>query len=231
MRWWRASWWKMKGPGIPPDNLESIFERFYTERPGETFGRNSGLGLSIARQIIEGAGGRIYAENRAPDNQQGAGARLIVELPASEPMSDPVNIHASCVAIGNKGVLLLGKSGAGKSDLALRLIDGGAKLVADDRTILFAKRRGAACPGARHHPGPSGDTGRGHRRIACSHARCGWRWRCVLGREGARLPKPQFYRIAPAPLRMNTKLPQIALDARYASTPAKIRAALDGFFA
>ena len=70
-----------EGPGIPPDNLESIFNRFYTERPGENFGRNSGLGLSIARQIIEGAGGRIYAENRGPDNQQGSGARLIVELP------------------------------------------------------------------------------------------------------------------------------------------------------
>jgi two-component system, OmpR family, sensor histidine kinase ChvG len=69
------------GPGIPPDNLESIFERFYTERPVENFGRNSGLGLSIARQIIEGAGGRIYAENRAPGNQQGVGARLVVELP------------------------------------------------------------------------------------------------------------------------------------------------------
>jgi two-component system sensor histidine kinase ChvG len=67
-----------EGPGIPPDNLESIFERFYTERPGETFGRNSGLGLSIARQIIEGAGGRIYAENRKE-----GGARLIVELPLS----------------------------------------------------------------------------------------------------------------------------------------------------
>jgi two-component system sensor histidine kinase ChvG len=70
-----------EGPGIPPDNLESIFERFYTERPGENFGRNSGLGLSIARQIIEGAGGRIYAENRAPRNAQGQGARLVVELP------------------------------------------------------------------------------------------------------------------------------------------------------
>jgi two-component system sensor histidine kinase ChvG len=67
-----------EGPGIPPDNLESIFERFYTERPGETFGRNSGLGLSIARQIIEGAGGRIFAENR-----EGGGACLIVELPLS----------------------------------------------------------------------------------------------------------------------------------------------------
>jgi len=73
-----------EGPGIPPGNLESIFERFYTERPGESFGRNSGLGLSIARQIIEGASGRIYAENRSPDNQQGGGARLIVELPLSQ---------------------------------------------------------------------------------------------------------------------------------------------------
>jgi two-component system sensor histidine kinase ChvG len=71
-----------EGPGIPPENVESIFERFYTtERPGDHFGRNSGLGLSIARQIIEGAGGRIYAENRAPEGQQGAGARLVVELP------------------------------------------------------------------------------------------------------------------------------------------------------
>ncbi len=73
-----------EGPGIPPENLESIFERFYTtERPGDHFGRNSGLGLSIARQIIEGAGGRIYAENRDPDDKQGAGARLVVELPLS----------------------------------------------------------------------------------------------------------------------------------------------------
>jgi two-component system sensor histidine kinase ChvG len=74
-----------EGPGIPPDNLESIFERFYTERPSDTFGRNSGLGLSIARQIIEDAGGRIYAENRAPGNQQSGGARLIVELPLGHP--------------------------------------------------------------------------------------------------------------------------------------------------
>jgi len=44
-----------------------------------------------------------------------------------------VNIHASCVRIRGKGVLLLGASGAGKSDLALEMIDGGAKLVADDR--------------------------------------------------------------------------------------------------
>lgn len=72
------------GPGIPPDNLESIFERFYTERPGETFGKNSGLGLSIARQITQNAGGRIWAENRPPriNGQTSGGARFVVELPA-----------------------------------------------------------------------------------------------------------------------------------------------------
>jgi two-component system sensor histidine kinase ChvG len=64
------------GPGIPPDNLETIFERFYTERPHVNFGNNSGLGLSIARQIAQSAGGRIWAQNR-----DGGGARFIVELP------------------------------------------------------------------------------------------------------------------------------------------------------
>ena len=72
------------GPGIPPDNLETIFNRFYTERPGEQdFGRNSGLGLSIARQIVEGAGGRIWAENRKNETGQTTGARFVVELPLS----------------------------------------------------------------------------------------------------------------------------------------------------
>lgn len=72
-----------EGPGIPPENLESIFGRFYTERPSDHFGKNSGLGLSIARQIVQRVGGRIWAENRpskdpAKDN---GGARFVVELP------------------------------------------------------------------------------------------------------------------------------------------------------
>jgi serine kinase of HPr protein (carbohydrate metabolism regulator) len=46
-------------------------------------------------------------------------------------------LHATCVAIGGRGVLLRGRSGSGKSDLALRLIDRGARLVSDDYTILF----------------------------------------------------------------------------------------------
>jgi two-component system sensor histidine kinase ChvG len=66
-----------EGHGIPPENLETIFNRFYTERPAEHgFGKNSGLGLSIARQIAAGLGGRIWAENR-----ETGGARFVVELP------------------------------------------------------------------------------------------------------------------------------------------------------
>jgi two-component system sensor histidine kinase ChvG len=79
-----------EGPGVPPDNLESIFERFYTERPpgGDgrrpAFGGHSGLGLSIARQIVEVHGGAIHAENRrdaaAPTP---AGARFVISFPAA----------------------------------------------------------------------------------------------------------------------------------------------------
>jgi two-component system sensor histidine kinase ChvG len=52
------------GPGIPAYAFERIFERFYTDRPNQGFGQNSGLGLSISRQIIEAYGGKIWALNR-----------------------------------------------------------------------------------------------------------------------------------------------------------------------
>jgi two-component system sensor histidine kinase ChvG len=72
------------GPGIPPDNLETVFERFYTSRPkGAAFGSNSGLGLSIVRQIVEAHGGRVWAENRRGDDGQVAGARFEIALPAA----------------------------------------------------------------------------------------------------------------------------------------------------
>jgi two-component system sensor histidine kinase ChvG len=55
-----------EGPGIPPDKLESIFERFYSDRPqsDSTLGKNSGLGLSITRDIVDAYGGSIEAVNR-----------------------------------------------------------------------------------------------------------------------------------------------------------------------
>jgi two-component system sensor histidine kinase ChvG len=84
------------GPGIPPHALERIFERFYTDRPDDGFGQNSGLGLSISRQIVQAHLGRIWAENRpssegcptpaGPETEatvrHGAGARFVVSLPA-----------------------------------------------------------------------------------------------------------------------------------------------------
>jgi two-component system sensor histidine kinase ChvG len=70
------------GPGIPPDNLETVFERFYTSRPrGTAFGANSGLGLSIVRQIVEAHGGLVRAENRIGPDGSVAGARFTVVLP------------------------------------------------------------------------------------------------------------------------------------------------------
>lgn len=54
----------------------------------------------------------------------------------NQPKKQTEKLHASCVAINSKGVLLLGKSGSGKSDLALRLMARGAMLVADDQVLL-----------------------------------------------------------------------------------------------
>jgi two-component system sensor histidine kinase ChvG len=74
-----------EGPGIPESSLEKVFQRFYTDRPaGSKFGANSGLGLSIARQIVEAHEGRIWAENiKDGPNAPIRGARFVVELPAA----------------------------------------------------------------------------------------------------------------------------------------------------
>ncbi len=73
------------GPGIPAHAFERIFERFYTDRPEQGFGQNSGLGLSISRQIVEAHGGVIRAANRPAPGGASAGARFTVWLPAGLP--------------------------------------------------------------------------------------------------------------------------------------------------
>jgi two-component system, OmpR family, sensor histidine kinase ChvG len=73
------------GPGIKEDVLERIFERFYTDRPDQGFGQNSGLGLSISKQIIDAHDGKIWAENRLDETHNVIGARFVVMLPAAHP--------------------------------------------------------------------------------------------------------------------------------------------------
>ena len=70
------------GCGIPKENLEDVFKRFYSSRPEQDFGNNSGLGLSISKQIVEAHGGEIWAENiYGDDPSTPTGARFTVLLP------------------------------------------------------------------------------------------------------------------------------------------------------
>lgn len=79
------------GPGIRPDAIDRIFERFYTDRPQQSFGQNSGLGLSISKQIVEAHEGMLLAQNRVAPREPGTdpaiedrvlGARFSVRLQA-----------------------------------------------------------------------------------------------------------------------------------------------------
>jgi two-component system sensor histidine kinase ChvG len=77
------------GPGIRPEAFDKIFERFYTDRPDQGFGQNSGLGLSISKQIVDAHRGKLWAENRtavtAADDEapRVLGARFVLRLPTA----------------------------------------------------------------------------------------------------------------------------------------------------
>ena len=138
-----------------------------------------------------------------------------------------INIHATCVAINGKGVLILGDSGSGKSDLALRLMDEGARLVADDRTELSVER-GGLCARA-----PKSIAGlievRGFGIVAQPFASKAFVALAVkLDTAPERLPEPAFY-APPQPLQLAKKPPFILLDGRLPSAAAKIRLALAVF--
>ena len=71
-----------EGPGVPPEAREAIFNRFHSVRPeGEEFGRHSGLGLAIARAIVEGHDGEIDVQDR---DDAPSGARFTIRLPAAD---------------------------------------------------------------------------------------------------------------------------------------------------
>jgi len=130
-------------------------------------------------------------------------------------------VHGTTVALGGEGVLLRGPSGSGKSDLALRLIDGGARLIADDQTELTRTPNGliAGCPAA--IAGKIEVRGVGILRVPTMESAP---LRLVIDLvppdRVERLPEPQFCEY------LQCSLPLLALAPFEASTPAKIRVAL-----
>ena len=132
-----------------------------------------------------------------------------------------IRLHATCIELGATGVLMLGASGSGKSDLALRLIDRGARLVGDDR-LLVERRDGPAVRPAGRHAGRSARGARFRHReaplVSGEPARA--RGRLAAGGAAERLPEPETYDLLGVPL------PLLRLDPRAPSAGAKIRLAL-----
>lgn len=132
-----------------------------------------------------------------------------------------VLVHGTTVALEGEGVLLRGPSGSGKSDLALRLIDGGARLVADDQTEIMRTPNGlfARCPAS--IAGKIEVRGVGILRVASvPTAPVRLVVDLVPPDRVERLPEPQFCEY------LQCSLPLLALTSFEASTPAKIRLAL-----
>jgi serine kinase of HPr protein (carbohydrate metabolism regulator) len=137
-----------------------------------------------------------------------------------------VLVHGTCVAVDGEGVLLLGPPGAGKSDLALRLIDGGARLVADDQTAL--SRDGAESSGGIRASAPPSIAGllevRGVGIVAVpSVAAAPLRLAVELVSDEAQVERLPEARRWPC---LGVEVPLLVLTPFPASTPAKIRAAL-----
>ncbi len=148
-------------------------------------------------------------------------------LIAMAPQDDTTQIHATCIALGAdgphgaRGVLLRGPSGSGKSDLAVRLIDQGAILVADDRVDVFAKGGVAFARAPANIAGMMEVRGLGVVRLNhVADVRIALCVDLVAPEAVVRLPNPEKTEIAGVQIR------RLALDPFAASAPAKIRLAL-----
>ena len=157
---------------------------------------------------------------------------------SSAPAPPRALVHATAVALMDAtkpfggpiegAVLLLGDSGAGKSDVALRLIAAGARLVSDDQTLLSIERGRLMADAPPNLNGRMEVRGLGIMQLEKAPASpvilaVG----LVLEGTVARLPEPAFYAL-PASLQADVKVPLIVLNAYEASTPAKIAAAAAG---
>lgn len=142
------------------------------------------------------------------------------DLPRAAPQAAHVWLHASCVQLGGAGVVLLGPSGVGKSDLALRLIDAGAQLVADDQLRVETGPGGLLGRPAETLAGLLEVRGLGIIRLPyCPLSPLGLV--VELGTEPPpRLPEASTYTL------LGFRLRHLRLDPRQASAVAKIRLGL-----
>ncbi len=130
-------------------------------------------------------------------------------------------VHATTVAIGGAGVLIRGAPGSGKSDLALRLIDAGARLVADDQTEIARLGRGLVARAPRAIAGKLEVRGIGIVKVhAVKHARLALAVDLARAEEIVRLPEPEWVELLSVRLRL------IRLAPFEISAAAKLRLAL-----
>jgi HPr kinase/phosphorylase len=142
-------------------------------------------------------------------------------LPRAAPEAAHAWLHATCVQLDGVGVVLLGASGVGKSDLALRLIDAGALLVADDQVQVEASPTGLLGRPAETLAGLLEVRGLGILRLPyCRVSPLGLVVELDAASPVPRLPEPSTYPI------LGTELRHIRLDPRQASAAAKVRLAL-----
>jgi HPr kinase/phosphorylase len=135
--------------------------------------------------------------------------------------SKETTLHATCVALGDLGVLITGPSGTGKSDLALRLIDGGAKLVADDLTTLLAEDDRLIALAPPRLAGKIEVRGIGIMTVPSVHeVRLALEIALAPSAAIERLPKPESSDY------LGVTLPRVQLDPFTASAAAKVRLAV-----
>ena len=135
--------------------------------------------------------------------------------------ANELTLHASCVALGDRGVLITGPSGSGKSDLALRLIDGGARLVADDLTTVRAEAGALVALAPPRLAGRIEVRGIGILPVpSVPHVRLALDVALAPSAEIERLPEPEHAAY------LGVTLLRISLDPFTASAAAKVRRAL-----
>lgn len=132
-------------------------------------------------------------------------------------------VHATTVSLAGLGVIILGPSGSGKSDLALRLIGEGAFLISDDQTELFLRNARIWGRAPETIAGLLEVRGRGIVACAVQTACCLSLAVQLVQTPPVRLPEPSFWQPGDAAW---PRLPQISLEAREASAAAKVRITL-----